>query len=98
MQDSALFGHPPLNQRDLDILLGLFGSKDKLPKPAIISPDQPHSLASQLLIGCGFAIALVIIITGARLTTRIWRKEQVFGLDDWVIIPAAVWQNEQRAG
>ncbi|KAL9611937.1 MAG: hypothetical protein Q9167_003460 [Letrouitia subvulpina] len=73
-----------------DILIGLFGSKDKLPKPAIIPPDQPHSLASQLLIGCGFAIALVVIITGARLATRIWRKEQVFGLDDWVIIPAAL--------
>jgi hypothetical protein len=42
-----------------------------------------------MVIGASFAIALVVIITSARLLVRKFYTRS-FGLDDWVIIPAAV--------
>ena len=36
------------------------------------------------------AMALVVIITGARLGLRFFRKDLKLGYDDWVIVPAAL--------
>ena len=97
MPDSALFGSPPLNANDEDIIKGLFGTS-KPPKPVSLPPGAPVSQAKGLLIGLCFAIIFVIFITGARLMTRALRKAQVFGWDDWVIIPGAVCSNMFERG
>ena len=86
-QDSALWGEPPLTQHDKNIMIGLFGST-KPPKKVPIT--EPGDRGPGIIIGLSFAIGIIFIVTVARLMTRIFRKGQVFGADDWMIIPAIV--------
>ena len=43
-----------------------------------------------MIASTSVAMALVIIITGARLYLRYFRKELKVGIDDFVIVPAAL--------
>ncbi|KAG8527141.1 uncharacterized protein KY384_008570 [Bacidia gigantensis] len=83
---SAYFGEPPLSSGDVTIMKGLFGST-KPPKRVPVPPGEPKTAAPGLVVGLSFAIVIVVFITGARLLTRIFRKGQVFGWDDWIVIP-----------
>ena len=90
---SALWGDPPANANDRSILIGLEGSqsgKFKVPPKLPLAPGAPESHATGFIIGTAFAIALIVLITGARLATRALFRGQKFGLDDVVIIPASV--------
>lgn len=86
--NSAYYGTPPRNAKDAIIAKGLFGNKT--PRPLVLPPGQPKSAAPGQIIGLSFAIVLVVLVTGARLFNRIFRKGQKFGLDDAVIIPGVV--------
>ena len=68
-------------------MIGLFGSTKP---PHKIPITEPGSQSAQLAIGLGFAIGITFFVTVGRLMTRAFRKGQVFGADDWVIIPAVV--------
>ena len=97
MPGSALLGHPPQTGRDALIYKALL-----IISPSSINPDKKHpfgppappnahyqSRATSMIIGVSFAIALVVLITGARLYVRRF-VTRAFSLDDWVIIPALV--------
>ena len=43
-----------------------------------------------MIASTSVAIALVILITGTRLGLRVFRKDLKVGLDDFVIVPAAL--------
>lgn len=88
MPGSAYYGHEPLNDHDRHLMQGLFGPK--VPKPLVLPPGEPVSQSRGMVIGLIFAIIIITTVTGARLLTRILRKGQVFGWDDWIIIPAYV--------
>lgn len=89
MGNSAYFGHEPVDEHDRHLMAGLFGPKG-IPKPLVLAPGEPVSQARGMVIGLIFAIIIITVVTGARLMTRVMRKGQVFGLDDWVVIPAYV--------
>ena len=89
MGNSAFFGQEPLDEHDRHLMAGLFGPKG-VPKPLVLPPGEPVSQARGMVIGLIFAIIIITAVTGARLMTRVMRKGQVFGWDDWVVIPAYV--------
>ena len=86
-QDSAFYGDPPLTQHDANIMVGLFGSTKP---PHKVPITEPGDRGPGMIIGLSFAIGIIFIVTVGRLMTRAFRKGQVFGADDWVIIPAMV--------
>ncbi len=43
-----------------------------------------------MIASTSVAMALVILITGARLGLRYFRRDLKVGYDDWVIVPAAL--------
>ena len=90
---SALWGDPPANANDKAILIGMTGAKSgkyKIPPKIPLAPGSPESQASQAIVGLSIAIALVVLITGGRLAARALYRGQRFGVDDIVIVPAAV--------
>ena len=93
----ALMGQHPLSANDKTIYKALLEVS-----PSTINPDRQypfgppapadashHSRSSSLVIGMSFAMALVILVTGARLWVRTFRS-RALGADDITIIPAAI--------
>jgi hypothetical protein len=97
MPGSALVGQRPVTSVDKLVYRALHivsPSKVNPDKRFPLGPPPPpnavyESRATSMVIGASFAIALVVIITLARLLVRKFYTRS-FGLDDWVIIPAAV--------
>ena len=96
MSQSAFLGEPPVTNNDRLIYKALL-----ILSPSSINPDKrypfgppPPANASHetrrisMVTGTSIAIALAVLITGARLYVRKTKKN--FGLDDWAIIPAIV--------
>jgi hypothetical protein len=108
MTGSAIYGHPPNNQRDVLIVQGLFrfyglpkrldparGMPGKIPEP----PNYRFETRGPgMIVGFSVAILLSFLITGTRLLLRGVRKDLRWGLDDWVIIPAAVGSSASGGG
>lgn len=101
MKSSALIGQPPNNQDDYWIIKGL----ERLVKipDGIVDPSQGFPMQLQpppnykyetrgpgMVAGVSVAIVFVILITSTRLGLRAFRKDLKWGLDDWLIIPAAI--------
>lgn len=100
MINSALWGEPPNSERDYQIIRGLFFFY-KIPlstDPGLGFPTHLHAPPDYhfetrgpgVIAGLVVAIVLSFLITGTRLLLRSCRKDLRWGLDDWVIIPAAV--------
>lgn len=99
---SALFGQPPNNQDDWFIIRGFArwaGIPDEalnpshgFPSPVQRPPTASHyaSRGPSMIASTSVAMALVILITGARLGLRCFRKDLKVGYDDFVIVPAAL--------
>ena len=105
MSDSALVGHKPNNQHDIDIIRGLdrlIGVPDQsldpangLPLPVLRPADDHYPIdypnkGPRLIAAMCVAIILVLLITGARVGLRFFRKDLHWGWEDIVIVPAAV--------
>lgn len=100
MTESALYGQPPNNEKDYKIIHGLlrFYGFPESTDPGLGFPTHQHAppnyhfetRESGVIAGLVVAILLSFIITSARLLLRWGRKDLRWGLDDWVIIPAAV--------
>lgn len=100
MNGSALYGTPPATENDLWIVkgvyrfLGLTGKIDPkkgLPLRAKKPPNYVFESWGDYAIRTSIAlIVLMVLITGSRLVLRATRRDLRWGLDDWVIIPAAV--------
>lgn len=100
MTTSALYGTPPVTEDDLWIIkgvyrfLGLTGKVD--PKKGIpLRAKKPpnyvfESWGDRAVRTAAALIVLMVLITGSRLVLRATRGDLRWGLDDWVIIPAAV--------
>ena len=90
MPDSAPVGLTPITASDKVIYRAI---EEVYPALfTIVPPKGPVShqkRATGMIAGTSFAIAFVIIITGMRVWTRLFRTH-AFGADDVVIIPAAV--------
>jgi hypothetical protein len=95
---SALIGTPPQTEKDYYIvkyLLTAFGAKTDPLLGAIIPPLRPDNYVYEtrqpfIIAGMSVSIAIMILVTGTRLFTRLYVKGLQFGLDDLTIIPAAV--------
>lgn len=100
MVKSALVGQPPATQEDRDVLIGfarVAGIPDNLinPDKGLMLPikhegDPLASRSDSIIISLSFAIALVLLITGARLGLRFFRRDLRVGLDDLFIVVAAI--------
>lgn len=101
MAPSALVGQPPNNQDDWFVVRGFArwaGIPDEAFDPSLgfpphlqRPPNAPYESRGPLIIaGTSVTMALVILITGARLGLRCFRKDLKVGYDDWVIVPAAL--------
>lgn len=100
MTSSALYGTPPATEDDLFIIKGLyrlaglagkFDPKKGLPLRAKKPPNYVFESWGDHAIRTATAlIVLMVLITGFRLVLRATRRDLRWGLDDWVIIPAAV--------
>ena len=105
MTGSAVIGQPPNNQDDFYIVRGLMrvmGLPDgvldpakglQIPMKRPASDQYPISYPNKgpgVIAALSVAIALVTLITGARLQLRFFRKDLHWGWEDIVIIPAAV--------
>ena len=98
MSGSALYGQPPNTEEDLWIVKGLLRTAGLDTDPRLGVPVDPPRPANyhfqtrgpQLVISMSCMISLVILITGIRLALRKFVAPLRFGLDDWMIIPAAV--------
>lgn len=101
MTGSALYGTPPNDENDLWIIKGLmrlfrippgtFDPTKGFPLRIHPPPDYRYETRGPRAIGAATAvIMLIIIITGGRLMLRWKRRDLRWGMDDWVIIPAAV--------
>ena len=99
MTHSAFVGHPPANQDDYWIIKGFLrqlGLPEKMIHPEKGLPIHRPPNASddergtELLTAMCVAMALIIIITGTRLSLRYFRHDLKWGLDDWMLIPALV--------
>ena len=101
MPDSAIMGQPPNNQDDLWTLRGLarhasipddeFDPSKGFPTKLQVPPAYHHETrGSDIIVAMSVAIALVTIITGARLCLRCFHRDLKWGWDDWMIIPGAV--------
>lgn len=100
MSGTALLGHPPATEEDVNIIRGFF-TVTGMPAtqagpamsiiPVLTPPNAPHDTrAGSLLAAMGIVIPLVFTITGARLSLRCFRRGLRWGLDDWVIILGAI--------
>ena len=98
---SALFGQPPNNQDDWFIIRGFARSvgipdaalnpSHGFPSPVQRPPNVPYApRGPSMIASTSVAMALVILITGARLGLRYFRRDLKVGYDDFVIIPAAL--------
>ncbi|KAI9894186.1 MAG: hypothetical protein M1814_004040 [Vezdaea aestivalis] len=85
---SALVGQKPNTQLDSYLLKYLF--KGKAPKFSVPQASQGDDRGPALLAGCSIAIFLIILITMTRLCVRHFSKKMKLGLDDYMIIPAAL--------
>ena len=100
MTGSALWGQPPNSERDYQIVRGLLFSYGfpSSTDPALGVPTKQHAPPNYhfetrgpgVIGGLVVAILLSFLITGTRLLLRGCCKDMRWGLDDWVIIPAAV--------
>lgn len=101
MTGSAIFGQPPSNSDDywtIKGLMRLYQIPEGVINPANGFPAQLHAPPDYrfetqgpvMLAGICVALVVVLLITGTRLGLRAGRKDLRWGLDDWVIIPAAV--------
>lgn len=101
MKGSTHFGEPPSNQNDYWIIKGLErllhipdGMLDpSLGFPSQLQPPPNYKYETRgpgIVAGVSVAIVLVTLITGTRLGLRAFRKDLKWGLDDWLIIPAAL--------
>lgn len=95
MSGSALLGHPPNTEDDQWIVRGFYrvsGIPDAAwNKTSIIPvmelPNAPHnSRETGLIVSSAVIITLATLITGTRLSLRLFRKDLRWGLDDWAII------------
>lgn len=59
-------------------------------------PDEYHfqTRGPAVIAVCSVAMAVMIFVTVARLMVRKLRKDLKFGLDDWLIMPAMVYQSK----
>lgn len=87
--NSALWGKPPANANDRLILTGMSG-KFAIPHKGSDGPGSNMSQSVGPVVGMSIALSLVVLLTSARLAARTFYTGQRFGLDDAVIIPAAV--------
>ena len=103
MPSSAQLGDPPANSEDYWIVKGIIRNLLKIPDgkldpsngiPMFLKLRKPGTMGqnrdANMIAGMSVAIALVIIITGTRLSLRAFRRDLKWGPDDWFIIPAAV--------
>lgn len=94
---SALMGQTPLTPDDKLIARGLRILAPTQINPNISEPfgtpappNAAHdSHAQSLIIGEAFAIFFILLFTSSRLFVRRYRTK-FWGLDDWLVIPAAV--------
>lgn len=99
MTASALLGQPPNNENDALIILGwwkLYYGQAPPPSgyppiiPAPLPPNAPHDSLQPYVIGCSaLIIFLTVLLTGARLFLRLYRRELRWGADDWAILLGA---------
>lgn len=97
MTGSALLGHPPNNEDDSLIVLGFYRAVG-IPEaawnktsviPVKTPPGAPHDTRqNEVILSMAFVIPLVVMITGTRLSLRLFKKDLHWGLDDWTIILA----------
>lgn len=97
MPNSAFYGQPPANERDLMIVKGMIaingGHRD--PRKGIPLGPPPHprltdSHAGRIVASCVIAMVFVIVITGTRVIAKFRSKRSRLGWDDWLIVLAAV--------
>lgn len=95
MAGSALLGHPPNNQDDRWIVRGFYRMgrkpeaawKETSVIPIKAPPGALHdSRRTGLIVSIAVVIALTTLITGTRLSLRLFRRDLRWGLDDWAII------------
>ena len=101
MAPSALLGQPPGNQDDWDIIRGMAkwtGIPDDVLNPShgfpltVSRPVNSHyaSRGPAMVASTVVAMVLMVLITGARLYLRYFRRDLKVGYDDFLIIPAAL--------
>ena len=99
MTQSALLGQPPATERDVLIRRGILRITGSIffpnpkhpfgpPRPSPDSPDESRD--SQTIALTATLMTAVIIITLGRFAYRSTLKTWKFGLDDLLIIPAAL--------
>lgn len=98
MAKSALFGHPPNIEHDYEVIKaigrvgGIYPGKldpsKGLPIYAAPAGSPDPWCGRPNLIANIFVLVFVVILTGARLMLRAFRRELKLGWDDWAIIPA----------
>lgn len=101
MVQSTFIGQPPSTEDDRWIVKGALLAAGlveadpnkglKLP-PARPPPDQYRfeTRGPAIIAVSSVVIAIMFIVTTARLLVRKFRKELKFGLDDWLMVPALV--------
>lgn len=102
MSQSALLGAPPNTEEDFFIARGLiyfFGLEQVLDPQmgAQIAPPPPppelyvsETRGPAIAAGALVTIIVSVVITGARLLLRKFKRGLKWGLDDWLIIPGLV--------
>lgn len=100
MTTSAFYGTPPVTEDDLYIIKGIYrlvgltgrvDPKKGIPLKVKKPPNYVFESWGQRAIKTSAAIiVLMVLITGSRLVLRATRRDLRWGMDDWVIIPAAV--------
>lgn len=106
--ESALFGQPPVTEFDLWVVTGIFKLYFPTKEPDIAAikngtvslPKPPgytfESRRDEVLIGAYFIIPFLLLLTSARLATRLFVRRLTFGKDDILIIPATVSELRRR--
>ena len=94
---SAYWGEPPANERDLLIVKGIYagmGMPEMDASRGLMIPTPPVKLqdsrAGIVLAGCIATIAVVVIVTGLRILSRLTVKNSYLSWDDFWIVLAAV--------
>ena len=99
MPRTPLFGQPPATQNDSFIIRGFarsagipdaaFDPSHGFPSPVQRPPNAHYeSRGPSIIASTSVAMVLVILITGARLWLRCFRRDLKVGYDDWAIVPA----------
>ena len=97
MTGSALLGHPANTPEDTAIIRGFFQLSTSMPASQALSPSatipvktppgaRHDSRQAGLIASMAVLMSLVTVITGTRLSLRLFRKDLKWGLDDWAII------------